>query len=189
MNKSYLHNIICKLSLDISLNDILEVTRFRNETFNRDYNVFKVVTSTMSLVLKKTTENEIYIYNQLSKMNLDISPKIHGSDKIDGEYWVCMNYINAVSTHLRKEKVIDLIKKLAQLHCSYTLLMKESSDEITILSDDNLLKLPDYLIDAKFSKDEFNIILFAIGNLIGSTHTLIHDDMIPLNVICTKDSV
>lgn len=189
MNKSKLHNIINKLSIDVSLKDIIDVTCFRAEAFNRDYNVFKVVTSTMSLVLKKTTWNEICIYNQLSKMDLDISPKIYCSDKINGDYWICMNYINAVSTHLNKSKAVDLVKKLAHLHCSYTLLMKKGTEDITTLSDDHLSKLPDYLLDAKFHEDEFNVILLAIGNLISCTHTLIHGDMIPLNVICTKDSV
>lgn len=188
-HNKYLRNVLSSLTIKLSLDDIISVEPFYSEEFNREYTVYKVITPNKTFVLKKTNLNEIHIYKILEKIELDITPKLLCSQKINDEFWIFIDYVTSSSPLLKKDMVLDLAKKLAQLHRCFKILSKGNDEILSEIAYCDLSKLTDYLHGGEYQDDEIKVISQAIENLNSSAYTLVHGDMIPLNVICNTNSI
>jgi len=186
IDKKYLLNVIQKMNLKDFTDNIIDISRYYNKEYNREYSVFKVTTKNNSLVLKKTKINEINVYKLLKKIGNNFIPSIYSYIEDMNEYWICLEEIFPYNPLTNKEVAIKLVKTLAQLHGSYITI----KDPNEVASITKWVKKSTEILDyIEVEKESFKIAKRALQVINNNIYTLIHGDMIPLNVIADKNSI
>lgn len=181
-------------SIDVKLESILGenyiVKRFHSDDYDRDYDVFKCMSSETSVVLKKTNDiDEVYSYRILRDLNDENTPNIYFIEKKNDEYWLAIEYLEPFSENWGKRDIVELSVRLATIHSSISE-DKTSLDTLkkwkyTATTKDVLYTL----IDSDLTREHIDIIYESQEILRKAHQTFIHGDMIPLNMIVSKEGV
>lgn len=181
-------------SLDKTLRSLLGddylVSQFHSTVHERDYNVFMCESTETALVLKKTEDiNEVNSYRLLKAIDDKNTPIIHQIVKDQEEHWLVMEYLASHKDIWEKDDIQDLVKILAKIHTSFS----EENTNITALrewkhahtSKEDLFDL----VDSDLTREHVNVVLKSQKILRDTYKTFIHGDMIPLNMIVSKEGV
>lgn len=95
-DSSHINNLKTVLKLiKPQLTEDIHIERFREkeENVNRTYNVYKVISTTETYILKKSDDTEINVYEKfLAGKNLPV-PALEGWTCVDGTKWILIEYI------------------------------------------------------------------------------------------------
>ncbi len=158
------------------------VRQFYSTEYDREYDVYVIQSASKKIVLKKTLDqNEINVYGVLKNITHNIVPNIYFIDKEHHNLWIAMEYIEEKNSNIDRSGVKLLVKKLANIHSLYGGNTKELTNlnQWTRKKDEELNKLA----DANITQKQINIIKESQEILKKSKSTLIHGDLIPLNII------
>lgn len=191
INKEIDSKIINHPQLLRVVGEVLTIKMFHSEKYDRDYNVFKVEGSKSSVILKKVNrKNEILINNYVSDLKLDYVPKIEFIIRLDDENWICMSYLESDDIKLVYEDMAELIKNLSHYHLSYDGFENKQSLEIEMEKwkprEDELLMS---LINDSISEEDIRTVIYAEKLMDDSLKTIIHGDLILLNVIKSRSDI
>ncbi len=168
--------------------NIYSIRRFYSKKFNKEYSVFKIESEKRNIILKKTSShNEIAALTLLDKLKLSYIPEIFFIKKHKEYSWIVMEYIEQKKMQYTLDNILDLTHKLAHFHIK-TFIRKDS---VRLPKTFNYYsqELNSKFIDKDISKQYLHIIKKALKVLQNSTQTIIHGDMIPLNVLFTSNGI
>lgn len=170
------------------LNDSFIIEQFYSENYDRYYDVFKLSSNNSSIILKKTIdEDEINLYKVLSKKIDRVIPRIYFIEKENDYYWIAIEYIKESKKYLDFNDANTLLENLAYIHTTFSNNTKQIYNIVTWkrISRKDLNKL----IDNEICKEYIEIIDMSQSVLENTYKTIIHGDMIPLNILITKKDV
>lgn len=161
------------------------ITAFKHEDDDSDYAVWKIEDGNVTRVLKKTSKQELDIYDTfLSFAKLGV-PHFYKSIEYDGELFILMEYLDG--NNLQKCDRKSLTAVLDSL--IYLQNMYWEKRELEGIGHGFEASLPGrqkrgkYLNDAELEQ-AYEKYLQIYSNI---PRTLCHDDLLPFNVICTNE--
>lgn len=161
------------------------ITAFKHEDDDSDYAVWKIEDGNVIRVLKKTSKQELDIYDTfLSFAKLGV-PHFYKSIEYDGELFILMEYLDG--NNLQKCDRKSLTAVLDSL--IYLQNMYWEKRELEGIGHGFEASLPGrqkrgkYLNDAELEQ-AYEKYLQIYSNI---PRTLCHDDLLPFNVICTNE--
>lgn len=161
------------------------ITAFKHEDDDSDYEVWKIEDGNVTRVLKKTSKQELDIYDTfLSFAKLGV-PRFYKSIEYDGELFILMEYLDG--NNLQKCDRKSLTAVLDSL--IYLQNMYWEKRELEGIGHGFEASLPGrqkrgkHLNDAELEQ-AYEKYLQIYSNI---PRTLCHDDLLPFNVICTNE--
>lgn len=161
------------------------ITAFKHEDDDSDYAVWKIEDGNVIRVLKKTSKQELDIYDTfLSFAKLGV-PRFYKSIEYDGELFILMEYLDG--NNLQKCDRKSLTAVLDAL--IYLQNMYWEKRELEAIGHGFEASLPGrqkrgkYLNDVELEQ-AYEKYLQVYSNI---SRTLCHDDLLPFNVICTNE--
>lgn len=161
------------------------ITAFKHEDDDSDYAVWKIEDGNVTRVLKKTSKQELDIYDTfLSFAKLGV-PRFYKSIEYDGELFILMEYLDG--NNLQKCDRKSLTAVLDSL--IYLQNMYWEKRELEGIGHGFEASLPGRQKRGKYLNDEeleqaYEKYLQIYSNI---PRTLCHDDLLPFNVICTNE--
>ncbi len=183
-------NIILNENLIELFGDDIEIKMFYSEEYEREYDVYCISNGIKKAILKKVTNpKEIHINNFLNDKNFNFIPKIIGFLKIDNNTWMITSFVEEKSYIYSESILLELIDDLSNLNGSL-LGSKINNAEKKIIKfwskiDNKLLN--DF--SSELNKNEIQTIIDSQNILDSCKRTLIHGDMIPLNILISEDGI
>lgn len=190
--------IICDIDKTITSNKLLvelfksdfTIKMFYSEECDRKYDVYKVYNNSQTKILKKLTNpKEVLIHEYLLKHNFEFMPNHYGSFLNGNDTWVITSFHEEKTSSNNELVMLELIDHLSYLNGSL-LCSKLSNSEIDIMKI--WLKVDsDVLIDfsSELSEKELATIVESQKILDSCKRSVIHGDMIPLNIISSETGV
>lgn len=161
------------------------ITAFKHEDDDSDYAVWKIEDGNVIRVLKKTSKQELDIYDTfLSFAKLGV-PRFYKSIEYDGELFILMEYLDGNNLQKCDRKsltaVLDALIYLQNMYWEKREL--EGIGHGFEASLPGRQKRGKYLNDAELEQ-AYEKYLQIYSNI---PRTLCHDDLLPFNVICTNE--
>lgn len=161
------------------------ITAFKHEDDDSDYAVWKIEDGNVIRVLKKTSKQELDIYDTfLSFAKLGV-PCFYKSIEYDGELFILMEYLDGNNLQKCDRKsltaVLDALIYLQNMYWEKREL--EGIGHGFEASLPGRQKRGKYLNDAELEQ-AYEKYLQIYSNI---PRTLCHDDLLPFNVICTNE--
>lgn len=161
------------------------ITAFKHEDDDSDYAVWKIEDGNVTRVLKKTSKQELDIYDTfLSFAKLGV-PRFYKSIEYDGELFILMEYLDGNNLQKCDRKsltaVLDALIYLQNMYWEKREL--EGIGHGFEASLPGRQKRGKYLNDAELEQ-AYEKYLQIYSNI---PRTLCHDDLLPFNVICTNE--
>lgn len=161
------------------------ITAFKHEDDDSDYAVWKIEDGNVIRVLKKTSKQELDIYDTfLSFAKLGV-PRFYKSIEYDGELFILMEYLDGNNLQKCDRKsltaVLDALIYLQNMYWEKREL--EGIGHGFEASLPGRQKRGKYLNDAELEQ-AYEKYLQIYSNI---SRTLCHDDLLPFNVICTNE--
>ena len=161
------------------------ITAFKHEDDDSDYAVWKIEDGNVIRVLKKTSKQELDIYDTfLSFAKLGV-PRFYKSIEYDGELFILMEYLDGNNLQKCDRKsltaVLDALIYLQNMYWEKREL--EGIGHGFEASLPGRQKRGKYLNDAELEQ-AYEKYLQVYSNI---SRTLCHDDLLPFNVICTNE--
>ena len=161
------------------------ITAFKHEDDDSDYAVWKIEDGNVTRVLKKTSKQELDIYDTfLSFAKLGV-PRFYKSIEYDGELFILMEYLDGNNLQKCDRKsltaVLDALIYLQKMYWEKREL--EGIGHGFEASLPGRQKRGKYLNDAELEQ-AYEKYLQIYSNI---PRTLCHDDLLPFNVICTNE--
>jgi len=160
------------------------IHQFHLPNYDRDYDVFLLESNNQRLIVKKTYDcDEIDVYKLFESVPNEFVPKLHFVEEMDKSYWIGLSYIENIKEDYTKENVEEVVKALAEFHNLYM------DVNINTLGSWKKRSDLDKLHGQELTDDEIRLIKDSQEILNQSSKTLIHNDMIPLNIIMSDQGV
>lgn len=160
----------------------LEMTRFHTEEDGTPYHVWKIAFHDRTAVLKKTSPEELAIYNAFLS-ETDAAPKVYAHGEVDGAWYMLMEYIPGKNlchcTRERLQRALDALIGLQRRYWENTV-YAELGYGFAKAYPSREKRLP-YMADLS---DAYEAYLRAFRTV---PRTLCNDDMLPINVIVSGD--
>ena len=161
------------------------ITAFKHEDDDSDYAVWKIEDGNVTRVLKKTSKQELDIYDTfLSFAKLGV-PRFYKSIEYDGELFILMEYLDGNNLQKCDRKsltaVLDALIYLQNMYWEKREL--EGIGHGFEASLPGRQKRGKYLNDVELEQ-AYEKYLQVYSNI---SRTLCHDDLLPFNVICTNE--
>lgn len=169
--------------------DQFDIQQFYLEEYDRTYDVFKIKNEHQSFVLKKVTKSQELMANDfLKNYSFKFIPHHYGSFSVDRESWMLYDYVEVEQNLTEESTLNDLTKHLGELHC------RCFKDQEGILDmpfkkwqATQFSRLNDF--SDELSSDEIHMVRKSQEILEDCHYTILHGDMIPLNVLNSPEGV
>lgn len=160
------------------------ITAFKHEDDDSDYEVWKIEDGNVIRVLKKTSKQELDIYDTFLSFVKRGVPHFYKSIEYDGELFILMEYLDGNNLQKCDRKsltaVLDALIYLQKMYWEKREL--EGIGHGFEASLPGRQKRGKYLNDAELEQ-AYEKYLQIYSNI---PRTLCHDDLLPFNVICTN---
>ena len=162
-----------------------EITAFKHEEDDSDYAVWKITEGTVTRVLKKTSKRELDVYEAFLTSADCGAPRFYKSIDYDGELFFLMEYIEGHTLQkCDRESLTAVLDALIYLQNKYW-----EKREFQGIGQDFEASLPGRQKRGKYLNDEeleqaYERYLRIYSDI---PRTLCHDDLLPFNVLCTKE--
>lgn len=181
-----------KASTHKKLQEILGPTytskRFHLQAYQRDYDVFLLTGHRGSVVVKSTKDiNEVHAYGILETSSIESTPQVYFIDKDQDNYLIVMAYVQAKDQEWTLETIKDLAIRLGKVHTCVAM-VEPAVGKLRKWHPDSHEDLY-ALMDSEITRAHVDMICRSHEILSGAYKTLIHGDMIPLNVVDSPDGV
>ncbi|MTI49513.1 MAG: hypothetical protein FH761_16900 [Firmicutes bacterium] len=186
--------IVDCLIYDYDSKDVIELKRLEDGELNKKYNVYFIRTKSNEYILKKSQNDyEAIIYEKFLREKSLPVPNYKGKIIADGgKTWFLLEFIEGKT--LREGNLSTYCRvgnELAKLHCKFLNLDLRSKDYSKVKNNNEMLmdKLDEIeiLIDKGKTKtlniDTIKVLKLAAKRLRGQPQVLIHDDLLPINII------
>lgn len=176
---------IRKILAKMGFGERAEITAFKHEEDDSDYAVWKITEGAVARVLKKTSKRELDIYDAFFAPTEYGAPRFYKSIEYDGELFFLMEYIDGHTLQkCDRESLTAALDALIYLQNIYW--EKREFQDVGQGFEASLQgrqKRGKYLNDAELEQayDRYLRIYPDIPR------TLCHDDLLPFNVLCTKE--
>jgi len=162
-----------------------EVTAFKHEEDGSDYAVWKIEEGGITRVLKKTSKQELDVYDAFLVPTECGVPRFYKSIEYDGELFILMEYIEGHNLQKCDRKsltaILDALTYLQNMYWEKRELQGIGYGFEVSLSERQ--KRGKYLNDAELERG-YEQYLRIYSNI---PQTLCHDDLLPFNVLCAKE--
>lgn len=162
------------------------IQQFRSETYDRDYSVFLLESDHRQIVMKRTNDKDEGLGVKLFKTYPNpYVPEVYFLIETEACTWIVMEYIGNGTDDYTKGHLELLVKALAEIHNSYVL---NAMVRTSFRHWKPLLDLESF-VDQEITYEYAQLMKTSQEILSQCKKTLIHDDMIPLNVIFTNHEI
>ncbi len=176
---------IRKIIAKMGFGERAEITAFKHEEDDSDYAVWKVTEGAVARVLKKTSKRELDIYDAFFASAEYGAPRFYKSIEYDGELFFLMEYIEGHTLQkCDRESLTAALDALIYLQNIYW--EKREFQDVGQGFEASLpgrQKRGKYLNDAELEQ-AYERYLRIYSDI---PRTLCHDDLLPFNVLCTKE--
>ena len=176
---------IRKIIAKMGFGERAEITAFKHEEDGLDYAVWKIADGTVTRVLKKTSKQELDVYAAFLASAECGAPRFYKSIEYDGELFFLMEYIEGHTLQkCDRESLTAALDALIYLQNIYW--EKREFQGICQGFEASLpgrKKRGKYLNDAELEQ-AYKRYLLIYSDI---PRTLCHDDLLPFNILCTKE--
>lgn len=161
------------------------VEQYVNDLYTREYDTYRLKGIMGEIVLKSSSNpNESLVYEILTRETLDFLPSIRFCAKDGQMYWLAMDEIVSNHESFSQDNYKRLVANLASVHAKeYSGLSQIKQTNYYELND--IKKIESRII----SEEDCQLIALSFQRLKDSYQTLVHGDMIPLNMLVEEEQV